>query len=394
MTAPRQRPPWWPEGEPFPPVAGAPWRRFGPGGHAWRGRHRRGPRIGCFLVLAATVFVSIGVLVLWLLSLLLGPAPGGELGHLVRPGAIVLLLVVGLAVLTGARMGPRVVRPVQDLIAAARRIESGDYAARVGSYDGPQEVRELAAAFNTMAARLEAEEANRRRLLADLSHELRTPLAVIEGHLEAVLDGVYPADAAHLDPILDEAHVLDRLIDDLRTLSLAEAGALALHPEATDMGHLVEDVVAGHRPGADALGAELETAVEPGLPELEVDPVRMHQVLSNLLDNAIRYTPSGGRIRVTVERHDGWLETAVADQGPGLAPDLRATLFDRFVKGGDSPGSGLGLAIAKAIVEAHRGRIRADPGPAGPGTVVTFSLPLPGSNPDLSGGVFDSSGVR
>lgn len=395
MTTPRQRPPWWPEGEPFPPQGGEPWHRFGAGRRRWGARHRGGRPIGCFLLLAATVFVSIGVLVLWLLSLLLvGPGPGGELGHLVRPAALVLLVVVGLTVVTGARMGGRVVRPVQDLIAAARRIENGDYAVRVESSDGPREVRELAAAFNTMAARLEAEEANRRRLLADLSHELRTPIAVIEGHLEAVLDGVYPADPAHLDPILDEARVLDRLIDDLRTLSLAEAGALALHPESTDIGRLVADVVAAHRPRAEAAGAVLETEVQPGLPELEVDPVRMHQVLSNLLDNAVRYAPAGSHVRVTVAARGGWLDTAVADQGPGLAPDVRATLFDRFVKGRDSPGSGLGLAIARAIVEAHGGRIRAEAGPGGVGTVITFGLPEPSDNPDLRGGVFDSGGVR
>jgi two-component system sensor histidine kinase BaeS len=330
---------------------------------------------------AATVFASIGILVLWLLSLLFGgPGPEGELGHLGRTAATVLLVVVILAIATGASMGGRIVRPVRELIDAARRIESGDYAARVEASHGPREVRELSAAFNTMAARLEAEEANRRRLLADLSHELRTPIAVIEGHLEAVLDGVYPADAAHLDPILDETRVLDRLIDDLRTLSLAEAGALALHREATDVGHVVADAVAALRQRAEAAGATIEAEVEPGLPELEVDPVRMHQILSNLLDNAVRYTPAGGGVRVTVTRREGSVEVAVADQGPGLAPDVRATLFDRFVKAKDSPGSGLGLAIAKAIVEAHGGRIRADAGPAGVGTVVAFSLPLSGAS--------------
>jgi two-component system sensor histidine kinase BaeS len=366
MTAPRQRPPWWPEGEPFPPHGG-PWRR----------RHRSGRPIGCFVIVAATVFVSVGVMVLWLLSLLFGGAgPESDLGQLGRTAATVLLVVVILAVATGASMGGRVVRPVRDLIDAARRVESGDYAVRVEPSRGPREVRELSTAFNTMTARLEAEEANRRRLLADLSHELRTPIAVIEGHLEAVLDGVYPADAAHLDPILDETRVLDRLIDDLRTLSLAEAGALALHREATDLGHVIADVVAALRPRAEAAGATIDAAVEAGLPELDLDPVRMHQVLSNLLDNAVRYTPSGGRIGVTASRRGGSVEVAVEDQGPGLAPDVRATLFDRFVKAKDSPGSGLGLAIAKAIVEAHGGRIRADAGPGGSGTVVAFSLPV------------------
>lgn len=376
MTTPRRRPPWWPEGEPFPPDDAA-WRGFGSRGRPWRRRHRGGRPLGCLFLVAATVFVSVGVLVLWLLSILFGPpGPEGDLAHLGRTAATVLLVVVILAIATGASMGGRVVRPVRDLIAAARRIEAGDYAVRVEEARGPREVRALTAAFNTMAARLEAEEANRRRLLADLSHELRTPIAVIEGHLEAILDGVYPADAAHLDPILDETRVLDRLIDDLRTLSLAEAGALALHREATDLGHVVDDVVAALRPRAEAAGATIEAQVEPGLPELDLDPVRMHQLLSNLLDNAVRYTPSGGRVRVTARRSDTSLDVAVADEGPGLAQEVRATLFDRFVKANDSPGSGLGLAIAKAIVEVHGGRIRADAGPGGVGTVVAFTLPL------------------
>lgn len=374
---PRHRPPWWPEGERFPPAEGEGWPGFGPRSRYWSRRHRSGRPVGCFIVLAATVLVSIGVLALWLLSILLaGPGPEGELGHLGRTAATILLVVLILAVATGASMGGRVVRPVQGLIDAARRIEAGDYDARVEEPRRPRELRELTAAFNTMAARLEAEEANRRRLLADLSHELRTPIAVIEGHLEAVLDGVYPADAAHLDPILDETRVLDRLIDDLRTLSLAEAGALALHREATDLGHVVADVVAALRPRAEAVGARIETELEAGLPELDVDPVRMHQVLSNLVDNAVRYTPGGGVVRVAACRVDPGVEVTVLDQGPGLAPEVRATLFDRFVKAKDSPGSGLGLAIAKAIVEAHGGRIRSDAGPGGVGTSVSFSLPI------------------
>ncbi len=364
---PRHRPPWWPEGEPFPPAGRPPWASR---------RYRRRP-IGCFFVIAATVMVSIGIVVLWALATVLGATGAeGELARLGRVAATFLLVAVFLAIVTGAGMGRRVVRPVGELIDAARRIEAGDYGVRVTEPPRPRELRDLTVAFNTMAERLEAEEATRRRLLADLSHELRTPIAVIEGHLEAVLDGVYPADAAHLDPILDETRVLDRLIDDLRTLSLAEAGALALHREATDIGHVIDDVVAAHRPRAEAGGAGMETEVEPGIPELELDPVRMHQVLANLVDNAVRYTPAGGRVRVSAHRVGDRLEVSVIDQGPGLAPDVRASLFDRFVKARDSPGSGLGLAIARAIVEAHDGRIRADAGPGGVGTAVSFSLPI------------------
>jgi two-component system sensor histidine kinase BaeS len=371
-TADDERPSWWPEGEPFPPDRAERWRRF-----SERRRERARP-LGCIVLAAVTVLVSIAIVTIWLFATLIG-LTGVEsgLGHLGRGGAAVLLVVILVGLATAVRMGGRVVRPVRELIDAARRIEAGDYGVRVGQARGPREVRELSAAFNTMAARLGAEEANRRRLLADLSHELRTPIAVIEGHLEAVLDGVYPADAAHLDPILDEARILDRLIDDLRTLSLAEAGALALHREGTDLGHVIADVVAALAPRSEAAGAAVVSDVDPALPELDVDPVRLHQVLTNLLENALRYSPAGSEVRVTARRGPRGVEVTVADQGPGLAPEVRATLFDRFAKSKDSPGSGLGLSIAKAIIEAHGGRIRAEAGPGGRGTTVAVSLPVP-----------------
>lgn len=378
---PTHRPPWWPEGERWPPAGGPQWpmaarRRF----------HRR---FGCLVVVFALVVVSIAVVALWALAALLGlAAADGVLSHLGRVAAIVVLVAIGLSLVVGVPMGRGIVRPVADLIEGARRIEAGDYAARVRVPNGPRDLRALTGAFNTMAARLEAEEETRRRLLADLGHELRTPIAVIEGHLEAVVDGVYPADPAHLDPILEETKVLARLVEDLRTVSLAEAGSLPLHREAVDLGHVVEEVATALGPRASARGASIRTDVAPGLPELELDPVRIHQVLANLVDNAIRYTPPDGAVTVAVRlapvahagaatRHTGsGIAVAVTDEGPGLAPDVRETLFDRFVKSSDSPGSGLGLAIARAIVEAHGGTIRAEAGPAGKGTSIVVELPI------------------
>jgi two-component system, OmpR family, sensor histidine kinase BaeS len=373
---PHRRPPWWPEGEPFPP-------------EGWEGRRwgaRRGGRahfargVGCLFVVFATAMVAVGVLVLWLIATLLGVAVAdGLLGHFARAAGIVVLVVLFLVVLAGLQFGRRLVGPVQELVDAAGRIEAGDFAVRVRqSFRGPRDLRALTAAFNTMAARLEAEEATRRRLLADLGHELRTPIAVIEGHLEAILDGVYPADPAHLDPILDETRVLERLVDDLRTVSLAEAGSLTLHREPVDIGHLVTDAVTAVAPKA-ASERSVMSEVEPGLPELELDPVRLRQVLGNLLDNALRYTPPGGTVRVTARRKGQALELAVADEGPGLAPEVRETLFDRFAKSADSPGSGLGLAIARALVEAHGGTIGAEPAtpPATHGTRIVIALPMP-----------------
>jgi len=370
--APRHRPPWWPEGEAWPPTG---WDRA-----AWMGNRRRhgqiGRRIGCLVVLVATVLASIGVLVLWLLASLLGAGSlEGGLAHLARAASLVILAVVFLGLLFGVRMTSRIVRPLGELVDAARRIETGDYSARVAvPMRGPRDMRALTAAFNTMAARLESEEERRRRLLADLGHELRTPIAVIEGHLEAVLDGVYPPDEAHLDPILDETRVLARLIDDLRTVSLAEAGSLTLHREPVDLGHVIADVLAALGQRAEAVGVHLVTDVDQSIPELELDPVRIHQVLSNLVDNAIRYTPRDGSVRIAARRRNGEVEIDVADDGSGLSPELRETLFDRFAKSSDSPGSGLGLAIAKAIVEAHRGHIRAEAGTPR-GTTIVVTLP-------------------
>jgi two-component system sensor histidine kinase BaeS len=344
------------------------------------GRRRRAHMargMGCLFVVVATVMVSLGVLVLWLLATLLGAVSAeGPLAFLARGAAVVLLAVVFIGLVVGVGFGRRLVGPLGQLVDAARRIEAGDFSARVSPIGrGPRDLRALGAAFNTMAARLEAEEARRRRLLADLGHELRTPIAVIEGHLEAVLDGVYPADRAHLDPILDETRVLERLVDDLRTVSLAEAGSLSLHREPVDLRHLIDEVVGVLRPRIEAAGARVTVEVDPSMPELELDPVRINQVLANLLDNALRYTPASGVVHVTARRAGALVEIEVADEGPGLAPELRESLFDRFVKAPDSPGSGLGLAIAKAIVEAHGGHIRAEA--ATPhGTAIVLALPL------------------
>jgi signal transduction histidine kinase len=339
--------------------------------------------------------VSTGVVVLWLLASLLGGAPGeSPFGHLARGAAFVLLAVLFVGLVVGLGLGRRLVGPVGSLIDAAGRIEAGDLSARVEPpARGPRDLGALIAAFNTMAARLESEEGRRRRLLADLGHELRTPIAVIEGHLEAILDGVYPADPAHLEPILEETRVLERLVDDLRTMSLAEAGSLTLHREATDFGRLAGDVVAALGPRVAAAGVRTVVDVDPAMPELELDPVRFRQVLGNLLDNALRYTPAGGTIRITGSSVRGAIELAVVDEGPGLSAEVRESLFDRFVKSSDSPGSGLGLAIARAIVDAHGGSIRAE-ATSPHGTRIVIRLPDPARpNPNLGGGVCGPAGV-
>ncbi len=288
------------------------------------------------------------------------------------PVALVIAFVFVLAV---ARAIRRLVVPLGDLIDAAEKVEAGNYAVRVRQR-GPRELRSLARAFNSMSARLEGSEEQRRRLLADVTHELRTPLTIMQGNLEALLDGVHPADTAHLEPILDETRVLSRLVDDLRTLSLAEAGALTLHREPTDVAELLADSVGSFRTQADSAGVALTTEIDGALLHADVDPLRIREVLSNLLSNALRYTPRGGRVRVRASAAEGQLRISVSDSGPGIVVDALPHVFDRFYKSDESPGAGLGLAIAKSLVVAHGGEITAT-SESGQGTEMRFTLPAP-----------------
>jgi len=287
---------------------------------------------------------------------------------------IPLTIVVLLLFATAARGFRRFAAPLGDLIDAAESVEAGNYGVRVRAR-GPRELRSLATAFNSMSGRLESSERERRRLLADVTHELRTPLTIMQGNLEALLDGVYPADPAHLEPILDETRVLSRLVDDLRTLSLAEAGALTLHREPTDVGQLLSDSAASFRVQADAAGIELATAVDGVLPQAEIDPVRMREVLSNLLSNGLRYTPRGGSVRVGASAADGRVRVSVRDTGPGIAAEALPHIFDRFYKSDESRGAGLGLAIAKSLIVAHGGDIVAT-SELGRGTEMLFTFPI------------------
>ncbi len=234
------------------------------------------------------------------------------------------------------------------------------------------------AASTPWPRRLEADETQRRTLLADVTHELRTPLTVVQGSVEAILDGVHPADEAHLTAILEETRVLDRLIEDLRTLALSEAGALSLHREPTDLAILVIDAATSFAAGALAAGVEIESDVDDDLPLVEVDPVRIREVIGNLVANALRHTPSGGRIRIEAQRAGGspggWIEIAVRDTGSGIDPELLPHVFDRFARGAGSGGSGLGLSIARGLVELHGGTIEAA-SPAGGGTAILIRLP-------------------
>jgi signal transduction histidine kinase len=311
---------------------------------------------------------------LWLLGLL---QPVG-LEPRVLPW--ILLGLAGIALMTVLRGLRILARPLGDLIDAAERVEGGDLSPRVAER-GPREMRSLARAFNAMLERLRRTEDQRRRLLADVTHELRTPVAVIQGNLEAILDGVYPPDAQHLRPVLEETQILSRLIDDLRTLSLAESGALDLHREPTDLGLLSGELVASFRAQAEAAGISLHADLPEDLPLAEIDPLRIREVLANLTANALHHTPRGGEIRITgsLEADGERVQLLVSDSGAGISPQELPHIFDRFYKSADSPGSGLGLAIARNLVAAHGGEIRAE-SRLGAGTTVRITLPLNASS--------------
>jgi two-component system sensor histidine kinase BaeS len=359
---PHDKPGWWPADEPWPPVGEFPWRRV-------RRRFFVRFAIGISLLLALVIggpLITLGQI----LAALGLPAPSR--GFLAA--AFVLILILAVAGIAGSAR--RFAMPFGDLIEAAGRLEAGDYSARVPEYRrGPRELRSLVQAFNAMAARIEDDERQRRTLLADVSHELRTPLAVLQGELEAMIDGVHPTDEAHLSLAVDEIRMLTGLVEDLRTLALAEAGTLALHRETTDLSVLAHEVAASFEALAAQARVRLRVETPDSLPLVELDPLRIRQVIGNLVANALRYAPAGSDILIGAEPGVDRITLSVVDGGPGIAPEVLPHLFDRFARSAESRGSGLGLAIARRLVEAHGGTIRAER-PAAGGTAIRFDLPI------------------
>ncbi|HEY7526179.1 MAG TPA: HAMP domain-containing sensor histidine kinase [Candidatus Limnocylindria bacterium] len=352
-------PPWWPQGEPWPPHNREAWREL---------RRRFMSRMLGLALVALAVMALLGGLVVWAFSQVLHTSGATIVAAIV---VLVVLLLFARGLVRGLRGSAG---PIGDLMVAASRVETGDYTARVRE-SGPSDVRRLARAFNAMSSRLEADADERRQLLADVSHELRTPLSVIQGNVEGILDGLYPADRAHLEPILDEIGLLERLVDDLRTISLAETGGLRLHREPTEVGELLNEVVAAFETRAEAAGIALRDDVTPGIPTLDLDPTRMRQVLGNLVTNALRVTPRGGEIVLAAAPQGEAVRIEVRDTGPGMAADVLPHVFDRFYRAGDSTGSGLGLPIARSLVEVHGGAIGVL-APDGGGTIIRIDLPI------------------
>jgi signal transduction histidine kinase len=276
----------------------------------------------------------------------------------------------------------RVVGSVRRLAAASRRVAAGHYAERVPA-TAPAELGELAACFNEMAAALEATERRRLELIGDVAHELRTPVATLEGNLEGLLDGVVEPDAALWARLHGEAGRLRRLIDDLQELSRAEAGRIPVS-SATVAPAGIARAALGRFEGQVGAGLELVGDVPSDLPAVRADPDRAVQVLTNLLANALRYTPPPGRVRLTVHPVAGAVEFAVEDTGVGIAAEHLPRVFDRFYRvdksrsrapGARWAGSGVGLTIARALVEAMGGSIRAASDGLGRGATFAFTLP-------------------
>ncbi|MEO8470122.1 MAG: HAMP domain-containing sensor histidine kinase [Chloroflexota bacterium] len=353
-------------------------------------RHGMWPAVGCVVGLTVLLaLIAIVTIVGQVLSVVFGFA-----GFQSRPFAGIAFVILVLAVVGLIRGFRRLAKPIGALVDAARRVESGDYAARVPEVNrGPRELRELTRAFNTMASRLAADQHQRRSLLADISHELRTPLAILRGNLEAIADGIHEPTEQHVAGLIEETRVLERLVEDLRTISLAEAGELPLHREPTDPDVLLGETVESFRAAAERKGVRLILEAPDNLPLLDVDPVRIREVIANLLGNALRHTREGGAVTVTGAPGDNLGNAtdnasgdqpgcviSVADTGTGIDPALLPNVFDRFARGGESPGSGLGLAIARDLVEAHGGTIDVS-SDVGRGTTFVVRLPSVGPPP-------------
>ena len=343
---------------------------------AWSARRR-------YFMRRLVGFVTFGALSLFML-LVVGAVLGfilagqGTLGS--REGllllsclAIPLLLVMMSAGFFFLRVGS----PVAELMAAADAVAAGDLSVRVREI-GRGNIARFARRFNRMTAELQRAETARRNLTADVAHELRTPLQIIQGNLEGALDGVYEPTPEHLRATLDETQRLARLVGDLQTLSLAEAGQLPLHRREVMAADLLEDVAARFAGAAAEAGVVLKVTPDDGSPLLMVDPERLESVLSNLTANALRHTPAGGHITLSAAVVPGGATLTVADTGEGIAADDLPFVFDRFWRGdrarGRTAGAGLGLAIARQLVLAHGGEIDVSSA-AGEGTTFTLFLP-------------------
>lgn len=290
-----------------------------------------------------------------------------------------ILLATVLALLLGLFLARTLSQPIRSLIAATRAMAQGALGTQV-DIRTKDELGELGSAFNQMSTDLAHSLHLRRQMTADIAHDLRTPLSVILGYTEALNDGKFVGDPSIYAILHDEATHLNRLINDLRMLSLADAGELPLYRHATPPNELLERAAAAHRVSAEQKGIQLHVMIAPDLPAVDVDPERMQQVLGNLVSNALRYTPVGGDITLYAEMTDGQVMLYIKDSGQGIEANDLPYIFERFYRGdrsrnSNSGESGLGLPIAKSLVEMHKGIISVA-SQVGQGTTFTILLPV------------------
>lgn len=370
--------------------------------HAPVPRRARGLGIGVRLLLAQALVLVAGSATSWVVAALVGPTLFRE--HLRRAGVPAMsdeqfhaeqayrsATVISLIVATAAAafcalavtwyLSRRLQRSLATVSAAAADVSAGDYNARVSPPHLGDDFEMLATAFNEMAARLESVESTRRRLLADLAHEIRTPISVLNAFMEAFEDGVATLDDDTITMLRDQTHRLTRFSRDVTALSDAESASASIEPTWIEPGTLVAAAVTAAAKQYRAGGITLTTDLPPDLPLLWVDPERLGQVLGNLLDNALRHTPSGGHVEITVRRQRDELTITVADDGDGISAEHLPHLFERFYRVDEARdrahgGSGIGLAIAKALTDAHGGHIRVRSDGPGAGTTVVVALPI------------------
>lgn len=296
----------------------------------------------------------------------------------VRSLAAGLVVALGLAILLSWWESRRLRRPLEELTSAANRLESGDAGVRVSVDSGSHEFNAVGRAFNDMATRLDSTEENRRQLLSDVAHELRTPLSTLMAELEAISDGLVPWDRAGHELLTQQAARIQRIANDLNDVSRAEEGRFELDLHPVEISALVDHAIAVFRPQFSAKGVELTASA--GWGTVVADEQRVGQVIGNLLDNALRHTPSAGHVRLSAEIVVGRASISVTDSGEGLTPEQMSRVFDRFyrtdtTRAMDAGGSGIGLTISRSIARAHGGSLAVESPGLGGGAAFTLTLP-------------------
>ncbi|MBP6471397.1 MAG: HAMP domain-containing protein [Chloroflexi bacterium] len=378
-----KNPPPWPElHSPDPGWQGPPpWKRHRP--PHWR-RKRGWLFLSLFFVFGLMALLILAGMAAVAMLLVRGLGGYRETAVLVwLSGCSLALVLPMLALGIGRRAFRSIATPLAEVMAAADAVAEGDLTVRVTENGRHNQFAQLTRSFNRMTAELERADQQRRNLTADVAHELRTPLHIIQGNLEGLLDGVYEPTVDHIEATLEETHTLARLVNDLHTLSQAEAGQLPLRLEPVDLTELLTDVQTSFSGQAEAAQIALEVSFDGQPADLTImaDAGRLDQVLGNLVANALRHTPAGGEIRLTAVRQPNHIHLIVADTGEGIPTKDLPYIFNRFWRGNsartraDGIGGGLGLAIAKQLIEAHHGQIDVTSAP-GQGAQFTISLPL------------------